>query len=126
MQGENIYSIVTRLERKLCCLEKAFSKLLLLKVNGIDNKLQSILDLVDSDTIEFEYLIDGKVTAHSTSGGTSGVNIEVVDNYADIDLNDFTKRFIEVITDEINNNDNTLYMCDGIGFRWIVTLTPGL
>ncbi len=37
----------------------------LLQTNHIDNVLQTLLDLVDSDTVKFEYLGAGKVTAKS-------------------------------------------------------------
>lgn len=117
----NILQEIEFLKRRYCQLEKKVDKLLLLQVNGIDNDLQSILDLVNSDTVTFEDLGDGKVTAYSSGGSGGGANIEIADNYASIDPS-IDKRFIYVITDEMNYNDSSLYIYTGSALKFLLTV----
>lgn len=118
----NLTEELAFLRRRYCQLEKKIDKLILLQVNGVDNDLQSILDLVDSDTIQFEDLGEGKITAYALGGGSGGISIDIKDTYSDINLSDINKRFIYVITDEINNSDSSLYIHTGFALMFLLTI----
>lgn len=113
----NLEQTLKSLEYQLCVLRKKVDKLLLIKVNAIDNKLQSILDFTDSDTAQFEYLVDGKVTVHTNNSS----ELDLVDNYVDM-IASGPKRFIYVITDENNNGDSSIYVYNGTIIKFVTTL----
>lgn len=110
----DLYNHIKSLDRRMCLLSKKVEKLLLLQVNTVDNKMQSILNLVDSDSVEFEDLGEGKVTARSKL-------FEFVDDYVSIS-NNTNKRFIFVVTDETNNNDTSLYLYTGSELKFLQTV----
>ncbi len=118
----DLYKEIAYLKYRLCLLEKAAEKSTQFRTNGVKNPLQSILDLVNSDTVDFEYLVDGKVQAKVAAGsGGIGADIQVVDHFSDIGSST-VKRFIYVIVDETNNNDSSLYVYIGTGLKFLLTV----
>lgn len=58
-------------------------------------------------------------------GGTNGINgcdcIDIVINFTDIVL-DNKKRFILVITNELDNGNSSLYLYTGLELKFLITL----
>lgn len=58
---------------QICLLKNKISSALTIKTNSVNNADQSVLNLIDSATVQFVYTVDGKVTANSSAGGSAGV-----------------------------------------------------
>ncbi len=84
--------------------------------------------VVASDFNDFKSRLAAKLRNGDGSGnntvpdGMSTLLLEIVDTYADINIDSDATRLIKVNVDETNNNDTSLYLHDGDEILFLLTI----
>lgn len=119
----DLFTHLKVLDRKVCLLQKQLANLLLVQVNYDKTKVQSVLNFVDSNTVEFTAGNGGEIFANivGNAQGFDGLLFEYADNYASISAT-IDPRLIFVVVDETNANDKSLYLHTGVSLQFLQTI----